>query len=341
MLRPVAFALAVCLASSALVAAQDAPPSPRGGGGPGGAVLPEGGGEGGMGAGGATRVPELLARTPAVARGSELLGVEILDESSKPIAHLDDLVLAGDGRLVAILARPDGRLIGLPLDELIARAKPEPAGGSERVTISSFKLSRESRSLVAAPTIEDKAKLDAAWVTRLEGGNPVAAQSADKTDKAEKSENSDAADASSAPDAAAQGAPSSSETGAADGSRGSQPLPMLTAVLGRVALDRSGQPLGTIVDVIVAVSKGQVAYLVVRAGTDPAAPGDAGGADAMHGAPEALYAVAATALAPGNTDAGVRLVLDSQDLLLSPRLQGLTRLPVDPLAKSEPAATPR
>jgi sporulation protein YlmC with PRC-barrel domain len=307
MLRPTALILAVCFGTFA--EAQDAPPAqprtpPSAPSAPGGEA---GGAEAGV-AGAPTRVPELLARTPDVARVSTLLGAEILDESSEPVGRLDDFVARPDGRLVAIVERTDGRRIGLPLQELIARAKPDLEGGSERATIRSFKLARVSRHLEAAPAVEDKSHLDDAWLARLDAGTP-GPPAGSEHDAAEEphTPESDAAPADAPPPAP-------------------RPLALLSVRLGRPALDPAGEPIGTVVDVVVAVPKARIAYLVVS--QKPAGPDG----------PEAFHAVPFEALASGGGDDGVRLTIGSAELQSSPGLASLAHLPVDPLAAATPAA---
>ena len=198
-----------------------------------------------------TRVPELLARTPDVARASTLLGVDILDMARQRVARLEDFVARPDGRLVAILSREDGRVLGLPLDELIARAKPDPTR-VEHATIKNFKLTPLSRRLDAAPPVEDKAALTETWLTRLDEGP---------------------ARTTVTPEAggdAAEPAPAAAEE---------PKLPVLSQLFGKPVLDPAGLPIGTLVDVVVGMHKARVAYLVIAQGETPEGP------DTLHAVP--------------------------------------------------------
>jgi hypothetical protein len=65
----------------------------------------------------------------------------------------------------------------VPLSDMLARAKPDLANGSEQVTIRSFKLTRTARRLDAAPVVEDVSllgdawlALDDAWLAKLDSG---------------------------------------------------------------------------------------------------------------------------------------------------------------------------
>jgi len=269
--------------------------------------MPRGGGVADIGpTGPPTRVPELLARTPDVARASTLLGVDILDMARQRVARLDDFVARPDGRLVAILTREDGRVLALPLDELIARAKPDPTR-AEHVTIKNFKLSPLSRRLDAAPKIEDKTALNEEWLTELdEGAAGSRVRSGDEAEEGEAGE--DTAEAT-----AVEPDPNT--------------LTLLSSLFGKTAFDPSGEPIGTIVDVIVGMHKARIAYLVV------AQPDTADGPDSLHALPyETLVQV--------NADDGVRLSIGGPELAAAPRIDGLAKLPVDPLAAAEGDAAP-
>ncbi|HZM00538.1 MAG TPA: hypothetical protein VFD43_09835, partial [Planctomycetota bacterium] len=175
-------------------------------------------------------------------------------------------------------------------------------------TIRSFKLARVSRRLDAAPEIEDKSRLDAAWLARLDEGTlaPAGGEPADTP-----------APGAAQPAQPAQPAPSDDA-----------PLPLLGALAGRTALDAAGQPAGTIVDVVVAVPKARLAYVVVLLRGEP------DGADSLHAVPLA-------ALGSTDDDESVRLKLSLPELRDAPRIDALARLPIDPLQTEEPQATPR
>ena len=269
------------------------------------APMPRGGGVVDIGpTGPPTRVPELLARTPDVARASTLLGVDILDMARQRVARLDDFVARPDGRLVAILTREDGRVLALPLDELIARAKPDPTR-VEHATIKNFKLAPLSRRLDAAPEIEDKATLNEAWLTRLDEG--AAGPRIRSGDEAEAGE--EGAEGGDAPQATAVEPDPNT-------------LPLLSSLFGKPALDPSGEPIGTLVDVIVGMHKASIAYLVV------AQPDLADGPDSLHAVPYAT-------LVQVHAGEGVRLSIGGPELAAAPRIEGLGKLPVDPLATAE------
>jgi sporulation protein YlmC with PRC-barrel domain len=287
-----------------------------------------------------TRVPELLARTPAIARASSLIGVDILDPDCQRVGRLDDLLARPDGRLVAIVAREDGRLVGLPLDEMIARAKPDRPG-SERATIKSFKLTREGRRLDAAPAVEDKSKLDEAWLAKLDAGTPQVRGQTGRSlpppepepappKPAEPASDAAPPAAESAPEAAAETPPVASEPASEtvpSPAATTAPLPTVSTLLAQPALDPAGQPVGTLVDFVVGVQESRVAYLLVMQHEGPEGP-------------DTLHAVPLDALVASSADAGVRLSLDAASLAASPRIEELTRLPVDPLASAAPGGSP-
>jgi len=248
------------------------------------------------------------------------------------------------------VAREDGRLVGLPLDEMIARAKPDRPG-SERATIKSFKLTREGRRLDAAPAVEDKSKLDEAWLAKLDAGTPqVRGQTGRSLPPPEPEpatshepakptlppsepagptkDATGAADAAAADDAAATPADvtAAAETSVAPPPP-STPLPVVSTLLAQPALDPAGQPVGTLVDFAVGIQESRVAYLLVMQHEGPE------GAETIHALPY-------DALVASSADAGIRLSLDAQALAASPRIEELTRLPVDPLASAPSGATP-
>lgn len=211
---------------------------------------------GGVAAGATTAVPELLARTPVVARASGLLGAEVLDVSSHGVGRVDDFLLRADGRLVVVVAREDGRLIGLQLAELIARAKADRERGGD-VAIRSFRMAPTSRRLGSAPEIEDKARLDAEWWKRLDAHGAAKPAVSEPTD-------------SGAVPPAESGAPA--------------PHLVLKQLLGCAAVDAADRALGTIRDVVVHVPDARVAYvLVTPASADETAVTRAVPFDALKG----------------------------------------------------------
>ena len=295
-------------------------------------------------AGPPTNVPELMARTPDVACVSSLLGAEILDLGSESVARLDELVARQDGQVVAIVALPDGRRVGVPLVEMIARAKPDPVGesesgtetGSESVTIRSFKLARVSRRIEAAPEVGDASRLGAEWLATLDAGTPGvehdAAPAVADTDPATSGEPGSGKPGSGKP---GSGEAASGEARSGEASSGearppqpdAAPLPRLGALLGRAALDPAGQPIGTVVDVVIDVPAARVAYLVVRRpkGTD---------------APDVFRAMPLQSLARSGDEESVRLTIGARELAASPPIHGLTSLPVDPFAAAGAATAP-
>jgi hypothetical protein len=351
--RPAAFAMAVLLGT--LAAAQEAPPQPTPPPQPPPQpveppprVAPVGGGEGEAGPSGApTAVPELLARTPPVARAGELLGAAILDLSGRPAGRLDDLVARADGRLVALIACEDGRLVGVPLGELIARAKPDPQRGPDHATIRSFRLAPVSRRLESAPPVEDKARLDAAWWARLDGGTmsapeddggppPGAEGPSGQTGEAASGDAAAGDDAAHDGDVAAGGGAAGGDAAAGDATgdaAGGAAHPPLSTLAGRIALDPAGQPLGTFVDAVVGIPGSRVAYLLVR---EAASVGTEGAA----GAGGALRAVAFDALLPAGADGGLALSIDATALRASPRVTDASRLPVAPPLAPAPGSAP-
>jgi sporulation protein YlmC with PRC-barrel domain len=255
---------------------------------------------GGAAPGATTAVPELLARTPVVARASGLLGVEVLDMSSHGVGRIDDFLVRADGRLVVVVAREDGRLIGLQLAELIARAKADRERGGDVATIKSFRLAPSSRRLSSAPEIEDKARLDAEWWKRLD------AHGAAKTVVSE---------------------PASSDATPPAESADPAPHLVLKQLLGCAAVDDADRIIGTIRDVVVHVADARVAYLLVTpASADETAVARAVSFDSVKG--------------PRGLGGPVVLSLDSGALDRSPPVADLDRLPVAPFAGLQGRSAP-
>jgi sporulation protein YlmC with PRC-barrel domain len=289
-------ALLLLLLFSPVAVAQDRGAPARGGSGE--AVAPSEGG--GVTSGSATAVPELLARTPVVARASRLLGAEVMDMSSHGVGHVDDFLVRADGRLVVVVAREDGRLIGLQLAELIARAKADRERGGDVATIKSFKLAPSSRRLGSAPEIEDKARLDAEWWKRLDAHGAV------KTNVSEPA----IADAAPTAESSAQSTVASDE-----------PVPhlVLKQLLGCAAVDDADRIIGTIRDIVVHVPDARVAYvLVTPASADDTAVARAVPFDVLK--------------SPRGEGGPILISLDAGALDRSPPVADLDRLPVAPFA---------
>ena len=290
-------------------AAQDRSP-PRGA--PGGEAVAPGEG-GGVPGGSGTAVPELMARTPLVARASELIGTEVLDVSSRAIGRVDDLLLRADGSLVVVVERDDGRLIGLHFEELVARAKLDRQRGSDVATIRSFRMAPASRRLGSAPEIEDKARLDAEWWKRLDAhgsSKPVAPEPAMSDDATGKS---------------TPPTESGAQTASASDARASHLV--LKQLLGCAAVDDAERALGTIKDVVVHVPDARIAYVLVT--------------------PATADATAATRAVPfddlkGPREPGGPMVfsLDAGALDRSPPVADLDRLPVAPFTGMHGPSTP-
>jgi hypothetical protein len=253
-----------------------------------------------------TPLPELLARTPDVVRLSTLLGAEVLDQGES-VASLHDFVARTDGRLVALVALPGGQVVGVPLSGLVARAKPDLEGGSDAVTITSFKLARESRRLDAAPEVEDESKLGSAWLAKLDAGTPDAHAAAPES-----------GDAPAAPSVAAPSEAAPSESAPSDAAPSdAAPLPLMRGLLGRTVLDPADEPIGTIVDVVVDVPNARIAYLMVL--LRQTAEG-----------PDELRAVPFEALGSDGGEKGVPLTINARALAASPPIREQGRLPVAP-----------
>jgi len=298
--------LAMLVLLGPLVAAQDqrAPPArpPVSDGGT------DAGGVGDDGGSGATSVPELLARTPAMACASGLLGADVLDLSGRDVGRLDDLLVRDDGRLVAVIAGEDGRLSGVDMADLIARAKPDPEHGHDCAAIRSFRMSRTSRRIGLAPEIEDKAALDAAWWERL-----------------------DAHGTSAQPGQGASGDVPPAEPGERTGQQHTSAAPVerpaylvLSALLERSAVDPEGRGLGTIADLVVSVAEARVAYLLVVPAAEPAG----------SATPRAVPFETLSSAPPGRGEAA-RLSLDAGTLASAPPVTDIHRLPAAPFADAK------
>jgi sporulation protein YlmC with PRC-barrel domain len=239
-----------------------------------------------------------MARTPVVARASELIGTEVLDVSSRGVGHVEDLLLRADGRLVVVVEREDGRLVGLQLSELVARAKLDRQRGGDVATIRSFRMAPTSRRLGAAPEIEDKARLDAEWWRRLDAYGVVKRSASDAS--------------------GAQEAPPRPDDGAAVATDAIATHLVLKQLLGRDAVDDADRSIGTIKDIVVHMPDARVAYvLVTPAIADETAVTRAVPFEAVRG--------------PRGQDGPVLVALDAAALERSPPVADLDRLPVAPL----------
>ena len=104
------------------------------------------------------------APTPAavgLTRASALVGTRIVDSTGARLARVQDLVVEPSGAVVVIAQRPDGALVGVPLELLKPRVERHPAtaDGSRAPLIESLRLRADSERLVAA-TVFARESLD-------------------------------------------------------------------------------------------------------------------------------------------------------------------------------------
>jgi len=174
-----------------------------------------------------------IVSTPA--RASDIIGTEIVDASDKRVGEVDDLLVAKDGQVCALVDRKDAGLAAIPLDKLTAKmdSKAEPAATPD---VDKFAVADVAR-LQSAPTIKDKDKIDVAWVKsscdHYKGNTPAAG---DKPEGAEKT-----ASAAEHPVCAKK-------------------------LIGTEIETTSGDDVGEIQDLAIDLSKGKVAYAVLSVG---------------------------------------------------------------------------
>ena len=108
-------------------------------------------------------------------RASALVGTRIVDSTGARLARVQDLVVEPSGAVVVIAQRPDGALVGVPLELLKPRVERRPATaatatdeGSRAPLIESLRLRAESERLVAA-TVFARESLDSLDQVALDG----------------------------------------------------------------------------------------------------------------------------------------------------------------------------
>jgi sporulation protein YlmC with PRC-barrel domain len=114
----------------------------------------------------------------APARASKIIGTQIVDASGKDVWEIENLTVAPNGEVVALVKRHDDQILGIPLSYLDprmvksdlpeAKAKDELARvvSGETPDIKRFALRRERSWFEAAPTFTNMKAIDAGGLIR-------------------------------------------------------------------------------------------------------------------------------------------------------------------------------
>ena len=269
-------------------------------------------------------VAEAADAAPAVVQAKTLTGKDVKDEASASLGTITDLAFAEDGSVVAMLRREDGSILGIPLDELEPTYGDEPSDGV--LPIREFRAVPARERIDGAPTVNDAARADGAWLRQVRehfagGAMPGGADAYPGIDPGSDGQERDApapAGSDDEPDdgAVQAGAPAMPAGGQA-GATGTKPAPRLDSVVGYDVENEEGEELGTLSGVAVNLREASVAYAIIAV------------SHGMFGVSERHHGVAWNALQLDATKQKVTLPLDPEKLKDMPGidLKALPSLP--------------
>ena len=198
------------------------------------------------------------------ARGSKLVGADIVNASDKKIAEIEDLVFCDNGEIVAFVERDSGGKVFLPLSALQAQYEKQdadPGKAAPTSEVDHFLFVGDANMLATAEAVEDVENADAAAIARSREHFGKKGQMPDpKTGETGKS--GDERKPGDLPGDTASGG-----TPANPSSRTAYAKPVcLNKLLGEGVKDSAGKDIGDVKDVAVNLNQGQVAYVVISTG---------------------------------------------------------------------------
>jgi sporulation protein YlmC with PRC-barrel domain len=115
--------------------------------------------------------PTVASSPNLPARASRLIGTEVFYASGAELSSIHDLVVSATGQVIAILERPDARIVAVPLGSLVPRLKDdgedeEHMSKSRTPHVERFAFQCERSVCDSAPTAKDVGSIDGGWLAR-------------------------------------------------------------------------------------------------------------------------------------------------------------------------------
>ena len=205
------------------------------------------------------------ATSSGLARGSDLVGLDVMDAKNVKLGKVEDLLVQDVGGITAVVKREAGGLVCVPMSQLAPRVKApdKDAKAPETAEVDAFVFTGDATKLATAPAVDSVDAIDAAAVARSCEHFGAKAEKHDAGKEKDK-----------------DGEPvtygdKDKKTAATD-AMSLKPW-CLKKLMGTDIKDSAGEEVGEVKDVAVSLSQNDLAYVVISTG------GVMGMGDKLHG----------------------------------------------------------
>jgi sporulation protein YlmC with PRC-barrel domain len=204
-----------------------------------------------------------------LARGSDLVGLDVMDAKNVKLGKVEDLLVQDSGGITAVVKREAGGLVCVPMSQLQPRIKApdKDARGPETADVDAFVFTGDATKLATAPAVDSVDSIDSAAVARSSEhfGAKADKRDADKPHDADKPKDKDGEPVTYGDkDKKTADAMSLKPWG-------------LKKLMGTDIKDSAGEEVGEVKDVAVSLSQSDLAHVVISTG------GVMGMGDKLHG----------------------------------------------------------